>query len=186
MNRYCTLDTNIINTLHMLKEAKIDEAKINGYNVVVDSDRYDNFYAHGLKCAECGLEATHAAIEKEKNAKHYHINFYGIRNEKEVQLTKDHIYPRAMGGFDILENYQVLCEACNSRKKDHTDLTIMEAVAKGYTSYEYALLMQEIKEKKKVNAQLARQLDKQRKLVVQLGLQAAELRKGKQNKKEFF
>lgn len=187
MNRYCILDTNVIHVLHNLRELKIDDAKINGYNIVINSDRYDNFYEHGLKCVCCGLEATYAAIEKEQNAKHYHINFYGIDADgKEIQLTRDHIYPRAIGGFDIVKNYQTLCERCNKKKKDKTEMTIEEAVEKGYTSYEYATLMQEIKKRKEENICLTRQLNDNKRLITELTQKALPLKQGKIDKREYF
>ena len=34
------------------------------------------------------------------------------------RLSVDHIIPRRRGGTDDLENLQILCRACNSRKKD--------------------------------------------------------------------
>jgi 5-methylcytosine-specific restriction endonuclease McrA len=34
----------------------------------------------------------------------------------EANLTIDHIFPRALGGGDEMENLQVLCGPCNSRK----------------------------------------------------------------------
>ena len=43
-----------------------------------------------------------------------------ICGEKEpiVKHTIDHIYPRAKGGGDEIENLQILCFMCNSRKRD--------------------------------------------------------------------
>ena len=104
MKRYCVLDLSVLNTIEKLRKAKIDEAKINDYLIMVNSDRYDNFIAHGLKCTKCGLEAQFAAVEKEPKAKYYYINFYVVRatDNKELVLTKDHIYPRALGGLTQL------------------------------------------------------------------------------------
>ena len=45
-------------------------------------------------------------------------------------LTKDHIFPRILGGLDTLNNYQVLCERCNACKGNKTDLTADEAIAR--------------------------------------------------------
>lgn len=186
MNRYCLLDVNIIDTLHNLKQIGVNDAKINGYNIIIDSDRYDNFYEHGLKCQCCGLEASYAAIEKQAKAKHYHINFYGISEGKEIQLTRDHIYPKALGGFDILENYQTLCEKCNAKKKDKTEITLFEAIKKGYTSYEYGSLMQQINQKKEENLSLMNQLKENRRLITELTQKKILFKQRKIDKREYF
>jgi len=46
-------------------------------------------------------------------------------------LTIDHILPRAMGGANVLENYQTLCRMCNN-KKGATDINfiVMNVVQK--------------------------------------------------------
>ena len=31
-------------------------------------------------------------------------------------MTKDHIYPRSLGGASTLDNMQTMCELCNQRK----------------------------------------------------------------------
>lgn len=40
------------------------------------------------------------------------------RSESDVQLTVDHIIPLARGGTNYLDNLQILCKSCNSRKRD--------------------------------------------------------------------
>lgn len=40
-----------------------------------------------------------------------------VRN---VRMTLDHVVPRTMGGNDSWENLVCACEACNSRKGNHT------------------------------------------------------------------
>lgn len=124
----------------------LGEVRYLGFRMSIDTDRYEVLYTKGCKCAMCGLEASFAAIEKigSKRAKP-HLNVYGINEQgKEVIFTKDHIFPRSMGGFDIMYNYQVLCSTCNSKKGSVTDMTREEAIAKGLTTQEYADLTAEI------------------------------------------
>jgi hypothetical protein len=39
-----------------------------------------------------------------------------LRREPEIELTHDHVKPLAMGGDNTIENSQMLCRSCNSRK----------------------------------------------------------------------
>lgn len=40
----------------------------------------------------------------------------GVKNGKIVRLTCDHILPRAMGGTDMVDNIQTMCNDCNVKK----------------------------------------------------------------------
>jgi hypothetical protein len=46
----------------------------------------------------------------------WNLRPYALVGEVEVQLTKDHIIPRAWGGSDFLENYQPLLDFVNEAK----------------------------------------------------------------------
>lgn len=117
--RVRTMDRNII---HILTDISNKQSTVNlfGYEIYTQSGRYWNFERHGFKCCKCGLEASFAAIEKKSNSKKYHINLYGIENGEEVLFTKDHIFPKSLGGKNVNKNYQTMCEKCNSKK--HNDL----------------------------------------------------------------
>lgn len=108
---------------------------IDGYKIgLPHDDRYLNFIVHGFVCAKCGLAGAYVKID---NNRQYgpHLNVYGIAaNGKEVQLTKDHIYPRSCGGLDDIINYQVLCEKCNCEKGMISPVTPVEALRKGYAT----------------------------------------------------
>ena len=141
LKRYKLLEFNKLeDTLKLLVKAQpLGRVLIHGYPIWTDTDRYENLLVHGCKCAKCGLEASFAAIEKDITSKDkFHINVYGTRKSdgKHIQMTKDHIYPRALGGLDIIENYQTLCESCNSKKKDNSNISIQEAIERGLTTQE--------------------------------------------------
>jgi len=45
------------------------------------------------------------------------MNLYAINAAgEEVLMTKDHILPRVLGGKDHIDNYQPMCQVCNSEK----------------------------------------------------------------------
>ena len=163
LKRYKLLDFNKIqDTLKLLVTAKpLGRVLVYGYPIWTDTDRYESLYVHGCKCAKCGLEASFAAIEKETSSKDkFHINIYGTRKSdgKHIQMTKDHIFPRAMGGMDIIENYQTLCESCNSKKKDNSDMSIQEAIEKGLTTQEIQDALVILNKKKAILAQAQKEL----------------------------
>lgn len=160
---------------------------IRHYPIVTDTDRYENLYHNGCKCAKCGLEAEFAAIEKEEKSKDkFHINVYVVDNRgKELMLTKDHIYPRALGGYDDLCNYQVLCERCNTKKGDGTDLTPEEAIEKGYTSKEVVELVSKLRAEQEIQRHMEQELKCQRARVAALTKKVKEAIP-ERDKKEFM
>ena len=110
-----TIDRNIIHILtNVCKKQKVID--LFGYKIYTHSGRYWNFEEHGFKCCKCGLEATYAAIEKRKRDNYYHINLYGTLNGEEILFTKDHIFPKSLGGKNTIKNYQTMCEKCNVDK----------------------------------------------------------------------
>lgn len=106
------LGDRIFITYPRRKYDKFDDEEIR-----INSQRYQLFKAKGTTCVTCGLKGTYFALEKAGKTERYHLNLYGIdKNGKEIMITKDHIIPKSKGGLDKLENYQVMCECCNSRK----------------------------------------------------------------------
>ncbi len=87
----------------------------------ITSDRYEVFRRSHI-CACCGIEASFLAAERSKTSKYKrsHINMYGIKEGREILFTKDHIVPKSKGGSNSLDNYQTLCQECNSRKGTKT------------------------------------------------------------------
>jgi hypothetical protein len=68
----------------------------------------------------CGIEGV--VFYKEKHSEKdtcYHFNLYGYNhNGNEVLMTKDHIFPKSMGGSETLKNMQTMCGPCNYFKGD--------------------------------------------------------------------
>lgn len=93
-------------------------AIINGVQVNLTSQRLILFEKNN-KCVDCGLVGTYLALEKTNEIdKSYHLNLYGIRDGEEILMTKDHIFPKSLGGSNKLKNYQTMCCVCNMKKGD--------------------------------------------------------------------
>ena len=121
------LPLSIIEDTYKSKEKTIE---IGGYKVKTKDDRYLNFIKNGFRCAKCGIEAKYVNLENNTKNKN-HLNVYAIKNDREILLTKDHIYPKSKGGLDDIINYQVLCEECNCNKSDNSPMTLVQALRDG-------------------------------------------------------
>ena len=96
------------------KDCRVD---FDGDLINMASDRYKVFKKKGIKCAECGIEGNRFFKERNIQAKYYHFNLYHIdENGKEMLMTKDHIFPKSLGGEDVMGNYQTMCQECNYKK----------------------------------------------------------------------
>jgi hypothetical protein len=91
------------------------------FTVPMGSHRYELFATKGIRCADCDIEGTYFALEKDINdsTSRFHLNLYG-KDEygNEVMITKDHILPKSKGGENRLSNYQTMCYKCNQKKAD--------------------------------------------------------------------
>ena len=83
-----------------------------------------NYEKHNgkCKCDICGIEAKYFALEKspDNDRNVYHFNLYTVHPKtfQELYFNIDHIKPRAKGGANTLDNMQLTCETCNSKKAD--------------------------------------------------------------------
>lgn len=92
------------------------------FEVYKNSQRYLLFKNAGCVCVSCGMVADKCILIAEPDgSSRGHFEFVGTKNDKYVIMTKDHIIPRALGGKDILENYQPMCQECNLEKKHKCD-----------------------------------------------------------------
>lgn len=84
----------------------------------------------GIHCKVCGLKAQYFAVEGFKGSllPSIHANLYGMSGDKEVLFTHDHVIPKSRGGADNLNNSQVMCQPCNSRKGSRSDRKFKQEV----------------------------------------------------------
>ena len=87
------------------------------HSVKTRSNRYKLFQLN-KKCVCCGIEGSMMSLERTHQGETPHFNLYGIRNDKLILMTQDHILPKSKGGRDILSNLQTMCQVCNSAKRD--------------------------------------------------------------------
>lgn len=109
----------VMNWRKEIKDKNYGEKEYDGKMVKMYSHRYQLFaMGGGLKCVKCGIEGEYFALESsDPMSGKYHFNLYGHDKEgKEVLMTKDHKIPKAKGGPDHIDNYQVMCSDCNGKK----------------------------------------------------------------------
>ncbi len=74
------------------------------------------FYNKGTKCANpyCNNIGTKIMINEIRG--HIHVDVFTSNN---IMMTVDHIIPKSKGGaVDDINNMQVLCTKCNSKKSN--------------------------------------------------------------------
>lgn len=93
---------------------KKGKVEIKGHSVNVQSLRLRTFFKAGVNCSCCGIKGAYFAIERTKGTTGYHLNLWGINEDKEhILMTHDHKQARSLGGFDNIENTETMCGPCN-------------------------------------------------------------------------
>lgn len=114
MKRYGTV--SVKDMMDILNTVQEPRTQMFGFSVKLESQRLQLFKRDGVKCVKCGLEGNIFVVEGPKDV-NPHINlYYQDTNGKRTLFTKDHIHPKHLGGKDYMDNYQVMCMPCNSRK----------------------------------------------------------------------
>jgi 5-methylcytosine-specific restriction endonuclease McrA len=67
-----------------------------------------------FKCNICKTPITHIQVQLIKKGRNTKFKFLTKRGK----ITKDHIFPKSLGGKLTPNNKQYLCTKCNSRKSD--------------------------------------------------------------------
>lgn len=90
-------------------------------NVIVQV-RFDKFetFKKSTDCMGCQLKGEFFALEKDNLMEEdvYHFTLYGIKDDKEINMTIDHVLPKSKGGTNEIQNLQTMCYTCNERKSD--------------------------------------------------------------------
>jgi len=97
---------------------------LDGDWVNIKSSRLATFEQQTV-CARCGIKGTFFVKERQqKIGKHdnpvFHLNFYAMRNGKEILMTSDHIVPlsalKQNPKRKVNNNRQTMCARCNMLK----------------------------------------------------------------------
>jgi len=91
-----------------------------GKEISLSKKKLRVFATKGTTCCSCNIRGTFLALERhKKNAIRWHFNVCAVDSRGvEVQITLDHIIPRAKGGSSDTGNLQPMCEPCNLAKGD--------------------------------------------------------------------
>ncbi len=107
---------------------------LEGYNVIISSSRLNLFRTNQV-CVCCGLKGNRFILEFQckpgtKSKEVPHLNLYAGWNPKDnfnsslTLMTKDHIIATANGGKNDPNNYQTMCNICNSNVKLHHNVSM--------------------------------------------------------------
>lgn len=105
---------DIETVLPLIKNPDIKSVVLLGRKVNTTSLRLKTF-AKSCTCSDCGLVATHFAVENNSN---WHLNLWADRGpeKREMLFTHDHTLARSLGGADDETNVTTMCAKCNHKK----------------------------------------------------------------------
>lgn len=75
------------------------------------------FAYKGVACVQCQKQGNILMLEEWSNGGGIHLDLFHIDDEGGRTLMNiDHIIPKSKGGPNTLDNYQPMCQPCNTRK----------------------------------------------------------------------
>jgi len=93
-----------------IEEASITLTPFSGIKIKPEL-RYQQIFSTPY-CEKCGKEVSVVAVERDRKGlfKPWKYNFYSQDN---ILFEAHHKIPRSLGGRDILDNLQTLCQSCH-------------------------------------------------------------------------
>lgn len=124
------------------KHSRNPRFTVSGQQLYLYNKNYKLFKRKGVTCVNCNRSANLVVVEGTGHKNFIDANFYHVPEDptkKAILMTKDHRVPRALGGKDMIPNYNVMCARCNNKKADKIDPTLSENEIKqySYTPEEY-------------------------------------------------
>lgn len=89
----------------------------------IGTSKFKTFIKSGATCVACGLRGEYFVIERvfpppfpPNSGAGWGLQLYGVKDGKEVLITKDHIMPKSKKGSNHIDNLQTMCYPCNYAK----------------------------------------------------------------------
>lgn len=142
LERYMRLSPDEVLPLITSHHKSVLRPELHGVPCNLSGLRLFTFKDKGLKCVNCGIEGSFFAIERSPNLSvvnrdafnpdPYHLNLYAVGDRgQEVLMTHDHILARCLGGKDVPDNAQTMCEPCNAAKGRQEQIVLGQKLDSG-------------------------------------------------------
>jgi len=96
---------------------KIENLTPEGLGRYRNHHRLRVFAYKGVRCIHCGIEGNKLVKHRQSNG-YIHIDIFYWGKNRQMLITRDHLFPKSKGGSDSLDNLYPMCERCNHKKGD--------------------------------------------------------------------